>query len=299
VLPALRSLANVEVVALASRTASSAQLAPGLRVFADYQSALLESEADLAYVSTVNSEHARWAMRCLDAGLHVVVDKPACLSVDEARSLLDRATSKGRCVAEATVFPFHPQFEALRRRFNEENARLDRVMAAFSFPPLDPDDFRYRRDLGGGALNDLGPYVAATSRILFGSPPHSVHCEVDRRANGVETAFSVLLSYPSHGALVGHFGFDTEYQNRLLAFGPELAVELQRAFTLPADVPAQLATRRKNKEAIEKIGPSDMFANFLQAVIAAIEAENWDSFGSALINDAQLVDQLRRATGEH
>ena len=298
VLPALRTLKMYDVIGVASRTARRADVAAELELFEDYETAIARSGADLAYVSLANSDHARWVERCLRGGLHVVVDKPACLTPGDARALVELAASQRRCLAEATVFTFHPQVGALLDALAVDDGPL-RATAAFSFPPLPDDDYRYRRELGGGAINDLGPYVAATSRILFGEPPRSVACAVvNRNPDGVETAFSVLLAYDAHRSLAGHFGFDTAYQNRLLAFGRDVTVEMKRIFTLPAAEPGRLAITRGGTEQTLDVAPSDMFREFLLAVARAIETGNWDTFSAALLADAQLVGRLRQSSGE-
>lgn len=292
-------MTGIKVAAVASRRADRLTIEPEFTYFDDYATAIARSGAELAYISTANSDHAHWARHCLEAGLHVVIDKPACLTPGEAQGLVDLAAAKRRCVAEATVFPYHPQVQALQQQFDDAQIRPTRALAIFSFPPLDPRDFRYRRALGGGALYDLGPYVAATSRHLFGRAPRTVACEVlSRTEEGLETAFSVLLTHEGGGSLVGCFGFDTEYQNRLLALGAGVSVDINRVFTLPADVPGRLVVRRHNLEHEIEVAPADAFRMFLQSVVNAIERGSWETFSAALQADAQLVWELRKAAGE-
>lgn len=300
VLPALRGLSEVNGVAVASRSAEPTEIDPAIPLFNDYETAIKLSAASVAYISVANSDHVRWAERCLHAGMHVIMDKPACLTYNEARSLVDLATTKNRCLAEATVFSYHPQFQALRQAFQDAGSRIMRASAVFSFPPFEKNDFRNRRELGGGALYDLGPYAVATSRLLFGQEPSKVTCEITARQgiDRLDTAFSVLLTYDSGGAMVGHFGFDTEYQNYMHALGPGLSVELQRVFTLPPDVPGRLRMKRNNTEDERVITPADAFAIFLQSVLQAIGKGSWDSFTSAFLADAKLLSKLRRTSGE-
>ena len=300
VLPALRTLPEATAITVASRSAVRTDIDSAIPIINDYETAIASSGADLAYVSVANSEHVVWAERCLRAGMHVIVDKPACLTYDEAQRLADVAAAHRCCLAEATVFNYHPQFQALRQAFEDAETRVTRVTTVFSFPPFDPQDFRNRRELGGGALYDLGPYAVATSRLLFGKAPRTIACEVHARQEpaGLDAAFSVLFTYDSGGAMVGHFGFDTEYQNRLHALGPGLSVELQRAFTLPSDTPGRLTMRRNNIESELEIAPSDAFANFLRSVVDAIAIGSWGSFTSAFMADAELLAELRNTSGE-
>jgi len=299
VLPALRSLGGIGQIGVASRRWKPAAPPDGVAVFHDYETAIAQSGADLAYISLENSNHAAWAEQALRRGMHVVVDKPAFLSFEDARRLSDLAASQRRCLAEATVFTFHPQMAALANVFEAAAAPPARVVALFSFPPLEASDFRYRKDRGGGALFDVGPYAVATSRLLFRRAPRSVSCQVHaRRPDGVDTAFSVLMSYDGGGAFVGHFGFDTEYQNRLIAFGPGVAADLNRAFTLPPDAGNKLVLRRNNAESEVSIAPADSFAAFLRAVLDAIRRGAWEDLTRALLDDAELLARLRTSSGE-
>lgn len=300
ILPALRSLREVTHIAVASRHWNPEQDAGGATVFHDYDAAIADSGADIAYISLENSNHALWTERALQRGMHVVVDKPAFLKLDDARRLADLAASKGRCLAEATVFAFHPQIRAMLDVFETAGCSPSRVMTTFSFPPLDANDFRYRVDRGGGALFDVGPYAVATSRLFFGRPPRTVSCEIlARRPDGVDTAFSLLLTYDDGGALAGHFGFDTEYQNRIVALGQQAAVELNRAFTLPPNAANTIAVRRNNVESEVPVVPADSFALFLSAVVEAINHNAWNQFAAALLQDAALLAQVRSSSGEH
>ena len=299
VLPALRALPQVSAVAVASRHwRPGPRETAGAELYADYETAIAASGAELAYVSLENSEHALWAERALARGMHVVVDKPATLTAADARRLIALARKQQRCLAEATVFAWHPQIEAMHKAFGDAGTRPQRLFAVFSFPPLDAGDFRYRKERGGGALYDLGPYAVAASRLFFGRAPRSVACEVlSRRADGVDTAFSVLMTYEEGGSLAGHFGFDTEYQNRILAFGPGIAAELERAFTLPADAAGRLLLRRGNVASELAVAPADAFACFLGAVLQAIGRGQWSAFADALGADAALLEKMRAASG--
>ncbi len=269
------------------------------KLYSDYETALAQSGAHVVYVSLENSNHAGWTERALEQGMHVIVDKPAFLSAAEGRRLVALAEKKGRCLAEATVFGFHPQIEAVRAALDAAQSKVLRATAVFSFPPLDPADFRYRKDRGGGALFDVGPYAVATSRIFFGRRPKSVSCRVlTRRPDGLDTAFSMLLDYDGGGSLIGHFGFDTEYQNRLQLLGTGISIELSRAFTLPAETPNKLVVRRNNEQTELGVAPADAFGIFLERTLESIASGDWRPFTRALLEDAELLEQLRKSSGE-
>ena len=269
-------------------------------MFADREEALADSEADLIYVSTVNSEHSVWVERALESGKHVVVDKPAFTELRQAERLVTRARQLDLCLAEATVYAYHPQIERARRLFDEAGQMPAKIVAVFSFPPLPPGDFRYRRDLGGGALLDLGAYAMTPGRVFFGETPLACHVTVESRhdVDPVETSFSVLASYAGGRSVVGHFGFTTEYRNQLTLLGRELCVDIGRVFTTPPDYSNEMFISRRNESSSIRIPPADSFALFLEGVINSIDAGRQGPYLDDLEADARALAMLRHSATE-
>lgn len=299
VLPALAHIGLTHVDVASRTNAARVALPAGVtgRVFDDYETALAESKATLAYVSTVNSTHAEWTEAALRRGYHVVVDKPAFTGLDDTQRLLDLAQQHSRCLAEATVYACHPQIQAARQAFLDADSQPTCLTATFSFPPLLADNFRYQKALGGGALSDLGPYAVTPGRLFFGAEPEEVFCRITGWGDEVETGFSLLATYSGGRALVGHFGFDTGYCNRLEMLGPHVAVTVDRVFTIPANATNELHVNQHNQPETVTIPPADAFALFLRAVIAAIETGQFESLARDLSSDANVLQRLRQASG--
>lgn len=300
-LPAAGSVPAIRRISVASRSHGSAGAGPGVPGvgwFADYEEALASSGADLVYVSGANATHTQWVLRALEHGRHVIVDKPAFPDLDTARNAVELARSHGLGLAEATVFASHPQADALRELIAGAQAGALRATATFSFPPLPPQDFRYRAASGGGSLYDLGPYAAATNRLLFGTAPAGVHCAVLTRDRDVDTSFSILLTHEHGGSLTGHFGFVTAYQNRLSVLTPSRSIEMERLFTTPPDMDCTVRVRGKdNTEHEVPVPAADAFARFIQAFTGAAARRDFGAFEQNLLEDAALVTRLRRAAG--
>lgn len=293
VLPALARLGVAEVD-IASRTRVPAW-PDGVtgRPFRDYAAALDGSAASIVYVSTRNHEHHAWVRAALASGRHVIVDKPAALDRREVGALVDLAGSRGLLLAEATTYPWHPQFAALAR-LAAEAAPVTRLTATFSFPPLPADDIRRVAAWGGGALWDLGPYAVTPGRLLFGDAPISMTvAPVTEAGAEVETAFSVLVRYPGDRFLVGHFGSTTAYVNRLEALGPRLAVRLDRAFTTAPDQPCRIAGEHLQQPLALEVPAADAFAEFLRdAMAAADDDQRRRRFAGWMLEDAAALEQL-------
>ena len=294
VLPALAGLGHRQVD-VASRTGQVA-LADGVdgRVFRTYETALDVSEAELVYVSTRNHEHAALAAAALETGRHVVIDKPATLACLETRGLADLAAARGRLVAEATVWPWHPQIDEARRIL-AESGPATRLVAAFSFPRLAEDNFRLRAG-GGGVLWDLGPYAVSMGRVFFGAAPEEIVAVAQtRHGDEVETAFTAFMRYPGDRVAIGHFGMTTAYINRLDVLGPQAAITLERAFTTPPDRPCHVTGEQAGTRIALDAPAADAFARFLGDVIAAAATGRHQPFADAMLTDAAVLDRLRAA----
>jgi dTDP-3,4-didehydro-2,6-dideoxy-alpha-D-glucose 3-reductase len=297
VLPASRRVPGLQPTEVATYTSRAAGSDSGMLVFDDYDQALRESSAKLVYVSTVNSDHAKWVEAALKHGRHVVVDKPAFSRLEDAHRLVELAQRSGLCLAEAVVYTHHPQVEMAKEFLAQAEISPTRLTAVFSFPPLDSGNFRYKQVLGGGALNDLGPYAVSVGRFFFGDAPAEIVARIHGHAGEVESSFSLLATYPGGRCLAGHFGFDTEYCNRLQVLGPGASVELDRVFTPPTDEALEFTVRRSNKVEKRTAPAGDSFASFLREVTEAIEGGHADGFARQLLADAEVLDRLRKAAG--
>lgn len=293
VLPALAACA-IKTVDVASRSATPPFARPATMAGVDYRSyeqALRESAARLAWISTTNESHARLAAMALEAGRHVVIDKPATVTLAEAEALASLAEARGTLLAEATVYAFHPQVDAVRRFFANAGTAPTQLVAAFSFPPLPASNFRHEAALGGGAALDLGPYAMSAGRLFFGAAPD----EVVARGLAADTGFSLVATYPGGRTLAGHFGATTGYVNRLLVLGPRATATIDRAFTTAPDAACRIAATLDNAPADFTVAAGDSFAAFWRAVCKAAESGDTAPWRAALLADARARGQLSGA----
>jgi len=243
--------------------------------------------------------HEHWVMAALAAGKHAVVDKPAMMTLAASERAVDEARRVNRVVAEATVFGYHPQFERLAD-FLSENGPLTHVAAQFIIPPLPIANFRNHGELGGGCLLDMGPYAAATMRILGGGSPSQITALGGGRHSetGVDLGFSVQARLANGGTFSGQFSFEGEYQNRLLVVGRSGAVLIERVFSPPADHPMEWRRRVRNVESVVTFEPADTFARFLQSVCHAVTGGDHERFHGDLLDDAECREHIAEALNQ-
>jgi predicted dehydrogenase len=273
VLPAAAAMDEIESVHVASKHASGASTrgVPKLgHMHADWREALRAERASLVYVSLVNSEHAPVARYAMERGHHVVVDKPAFLTLDTAEEMVSLARSSARVIAEATCYSFHPMFAAARSCADSLDTEITKAVAVFT-PPVPADDFRHDRRRGGGALLDTGPYLASLGRGLWGAEPDRVRVIVgDRASDGMETSYSALAGYPGGRTVVGQFGFTTAYRNSLELLGRDIVIDCERPFSAPPDMAVGIRVDSRGESRVQHLRPADSMRIFLASVLAAV-----------------------------
>ncbi len=283
---------SVDIASVSTQATSIAE-SPPFRLFRDYSLALRRSDADVVYISLINSEHAKWAAEALKSGFHVVVDKPACLSLGETSSLVELAARERRCLAEALVYPHHPQIAIALQLFEEMGTIPTRIIGTFSFPALPPGNYRHHRNSGGGALWDLGPYAVSAGRIVFGVPPQDLIGRIAERRGEVDVAFAMLAGYSGDRDCVGLFGSSAGYVNRLEIMGQDLVIGIDRAFSPPRDMAMKLSVRHRDVQQQIHVPAADAFERFLAVYLDAVRHERFDAFISPMLADADALQRLR------
>jgi predicted dehydrogenase len=171
-----RRVGDATVVALAARDPERARRFAArhgvARVHPTYEALLADPEIDAVYNPLPNSLHATWTIRALEAGKHVLCEKPIAAAVLEAEAMAEAAARTGRVLVEAFHYRYHPLFARLLAIVDAgEIGAMRHLEAHLCFPLLIPGDIRWRADLAGGALMDAGCYTVHFVRHLAGAEP--------------------------------------------------------------------------------------------------------------------------------
>src|SRR5207302_3014570 len=141
------------------------------RSFGSYDE-LLASDVDIVYVALPNHLHATWTVRALEAGKHVLCEKPLALSVAEVDRIVDASRRASRIAVEAFMYLHHPQtLRAIEVAQGGELGRLELIRGSFAFTLTRPEDPRWNLEMGGGSLWDVGCYPVSFARRIAGAEP--------------------------------------------------------------------------------------------------------------------------------
>jgi predicted dehydrogenase len=257
VIPAMQTGEHCEMVGIASRNLDRARMVAtelGMpRAYRSYEELLADEEIEAVYIPLPNHLHVPWSIKALEAGKHVLCEKPIALNAAGAQELLDAAREwPGLKVMEAFMYRHHPQWQRARRLVAEgQIGALRTIQSFFSYYGFDPENIRNVAEFGGGVLMDIGCYSISLSRFIFDAEPQRVwgvmeydsRFEVDRLTSGVLDFGSGTSTFTCSTQLV-------PYQRANL-FGTEGRVEIEIPFNAPPDRPCKMWHRRGDE--IEEI----------------------------------------------
>jgi predicted dehydrogenase len=197
-----RSVDRVEVVAVAARDPARARkfaAKHGIeRVAASYDELVHDDDIDAVYNPLPNSLHALWTTTALEAGKHVLCEKPLTSNAAEAEAVASVADRTGLVLMEAFHYRYHPQMiRAVELTREGRLGRVERLEAWMQIPLLKPGDIRYRTELAGGATMDLGCYSIHQLRSLTGEEPTVIRARARQRPSGIDRWMQADLAFPA------------------------------------------------------------------------------------------------------
>jgi predicted dehydrogenase len=219
-----------------ARAFAAAHSIPG--AFGSYQDLLASGEVDVVYIALPNHLHCEWSVRALDAGLHVLCEKPLALSASEVDAIVEAARRNGRVAVEAFMYLHHPQIRrALELARGGDLGRVEILNGSFSFNLTYPNDPRIDPAMGGGSLWDVGCYPVSFARRLAGSDHDALAAFARFDERGVDRTFAGTLWFV--GGLVAHFdcGFAAPDRQRLEIVGSDATLTLSAPFLTDPDGP--------------------------------------------------------------
>jgi len=175
VIPGAHASDKVELVGVASRDRARAEAYASEweipRAYGSYEELLADPEIEAVYISLPNTLHCEWSIKAMEAGKHVLCEKPLSRNPDEVAAAFDAAEQTGMLMSEAFMWRHNPQTKKLKELVDGgEIGELRLIRSAFSYSLYDESNIRLRTDVDGGALMDVGCYCVSGSRLLGGEP---------------------------------------------------------------------------------------------------------------------------------
>lgn len=289
IIPAVKHCQHAEITAIASRDMAKAQEEATRfgfpKAYGSYEELLADADIDAIYNPMPNHLHVDWSIKALQAGKHVLCEKPIGLSSAEGQRLVDAAKQHPTLkVMEAFMYRFHPQWQHAKQIVDEGKiGQLRTIQSFFSYFNTDANNIRNKADIGGGGMMDIGCYNVSLSRFIFGAEPKRVlgiaefdpQFQTDRLASGVLDFGNGTATFTCSTQL-------TPYQ-RVNIFGTEGRVEIEIPFNAPPDKPCRMWHQQGDK--VEEI----VFDICDQYTI------EFELFSQAVLNDSAVPTPLEDA----
>jgi len=290
VIPAMQRCRNASVVAIASRDEARARAASqALHVpmaFGSYEELLASPDVDAVYIPLPNQLHVPWSVRALEAGKHVLVEKPIARTAAEVHPLLDAAAQHPHVkVMEAFMYRFHPQWTTAKAWIDDGLiGEVHQIHSHFAYRNLDPANVRNRVETGGGGLLDIGCYDVSLSRYLYGREPERVVATIDYDPSfETDRLTSAILDFGDGATATFSCATQLAPFQRVHAFGTAGSLEIDVPFNAPPRGRVHVR-RAEGENTLER-----SFENVDQYTLQG------EAFSEAILQDAPVPTPLEDA----
>jgi predicted dehydrogenase len=266
-------------------------------VLASYEEVISAPSVDLVYNPLPINLHAEWTIKALQAGKHVLCEKPFAMNMEEAKAMLAAAEMSGKRLIEAFHYRYHPAFETcLAWLASDEIGEVREIHAAFDVHIKDNGtEIRHRVETGGGAMMDLGCYPLHWALTIMGEAPIATDASATLTPSGVDETLSANLTFASgaHAHLTTNMAAGTPFRADLKLIGTKGEIEFINPLT-----PHQGARLRASAGREAEISPISTYTYQLASVLRAIQlGTSLPTEGSMILRQQQALDEVYSAAG--
>jgi D-xylose 1-dehydrogenase (NADP+, D-xylono-1,5-lactone-forming) len=300
IIPAASRTDEVEVVAVATRGGKKSreiqQAAPRAELFEDYDSLLQQTGVDAVYIPLPNSMHLEWTMTALEAGKHVLCEKPFALDAAGAERAVEAAQRAGLTLMEGFMFRLHPQTLRLKELLSEGvMGNVRQAIAQFGHRLDDPDDVRGIGRLGGGSLGDVGCYCVSGVRLAFGDEPGRGSAFARFDAEGADRELAGVLEFGEGFGIVS-CSISSARRERMEIVGTEGRIVLDAPFRADK-AGGRMEITRSGETSTETFAEDDPYRAELEEFAAAIREEREPAVGPReILGNARAISALLEST---
>ena len=272
--------------------------------FGTYEEVISDKSIDLVYISTPIGIHEEWAIKAISEGKHVYCEKSSTTSFESAKKMVDHAKQNSVRIMEGFMFRFHPQHQKVKELIRDNKiGKISSFNGVFGFPKFPENDIRYKKELGGGFLNDSGCYPICASRMIFQDEPIGVssNLSIDQKTE-VDVQGVSFMTFENEKNATIIYGHDYYYQSKYSVWGTNGKIELERAYSVPTNFQTNVNLQysegnnwesRKNEN--YEINAKDHFLEMIDNFCLEISNQKKSSldFEKELINQAKVMEAHR------
>lgn len=295
---------QVQITGVAARDMKRAQAYADengiAKAHASYDALLSSDDIDLVYIALPVSHHAHWSIKALKAGKHVLCEKPFAMNLEEAKQVLAVATQCGKRIIEAFHYRYHPAFQTcIDWIVSGKIGEIQSIDTTFSAPiPDNGTDIRFRPELGGGAMMDLGCYTINWLQAILGKTPQSISASGVLGDSGVDEKITAHLVFPGdvRASLTTQIGANAPLAVSLQIHGSKGEIKFMNPLAPQMGAMLQSIVGEKHHQAA--ISPISSYAYQLGAVIDALRSgTSLHNEGDSVLGQQKLLEDVYIAAG--
>lgn len=289
---------SVEVIALTSRNLEKAEKAAKdwqiPRAYGSYEALLEDPEIEAVYIPLPNHMHLEWAKKAMDAGKHVLCEKPLTLVAEETQELMVYAKDKGVKLMEAFMYRFHPKWQMVRELMKVKGiGEIHAIHTIFTYSNNDLKNIRNIKEYGGGALMDIGCYAISSARWIMNEEPQKVMGMIHYSdVTGTDILSSGILDFGKCRAMFT-VGTGTYPAQEVKVYGSSGTLEVVIPFNDLYDIPAKVKVVTSLGERSIEFPPTNQYGELFTHFAKGIQddQEMPISLQDSYMN-MRIIDQL-------
>lgn len=273
----------------------------GGKIYASYQTLIESVDIDAIYLPLPPALHYKWAKKALENGKNVFVEKPSTCYLKDTEELIAIAKEKELALHENYMFVFHNQIKELNDIINDGSqvgkTRLYRI--TFGFPRRALTDFRYNKQLGGGALLDAGGYTMRCATELLGKTAKVTTAQVNYDPDFEVDIFGSATMVNEEGLTAQlAFGMDNDYRCDVEVWGSKGTITSRRILTAPVGFVPTYTLKQNQEYSQHNFSEDDAFYKSIQRFVECITDETVrEENYNIIFKQAQLIQQFRDLSG--
>ena len=306
-IPAIIRAKNATLQTIGSRNIDKAKKFAtkfSCRSYGTYDDVLNDRNVDVVYISLPIGLQKELVIKSAKAGKHIICEKSASTSFTDAKKMVKICTNNKVRLLEGFAFRFHPQHKQIVKIIDRRSfGRTFTLISKFLIPMKETSqNFRFKKELGGGALNDLGCYIICASRIIFNSNPISVNCRLFQKAkNNVDSYGNILLQFADNQYAFGVFGYGNSFQSNYEIISNNGTIRSKTAYNIKANKKPIINLRTRIEEKTLELIASNQSKLMIEDFCGVLRHEKLPLFAyeKDLLYQAYIMEKSRLSNSKN
>ena len=298
VIPALKGCKNALLTGISSRSSKKAECWSkdlGVKAYT-YEGLLYSKDIDMVYISLPNSFHKEWGIKAVENGKHVLCEKPLAIDLASTEEMVEAARRNKKYLFESFMYLHHPQHSEVKRISKKGTIGKPVIFrSSFGFSFQDTNNFRLKKELGGGAFLDIAGYPISAMRFFFDCEP--IRCAGFQKINDAKLNISGTLSILMENGVIGQisYGFNQSYECFYKIVGTSGSIFLDRCYTTPETLESTILIKAGNDEKTININKANHFTLMIDDFCRKIiDLESREDIYSDLVRQARAMELIRK-----